>query len=108
MRLAMAGLIVASTAAAGSQSSSAQPPSKPPQPAKPVVVIGCLAEKRGGAEFTLTTTEADVKASKTAKPEVAAPAKPDVKTVVYTVTSPSGIDLRRHAGHTVEIIGTEP
>jgi hypothetical protein len=113
MRLLIAGLVVASTAAAGAQRSPLQPTSKPAQPTKPAVVIGCLEARPGAAGFTLTTTEAELKAnvpgtSDTARSPQAIPPKPVVKTVIYTVTSPAAIDLAGHVGHTVEIVGSEP
>ena len=109
-----AGLIVASTVAAGAQTSSQAPSATSRQSApKPAKATGCLAAGAAADTFTLTTVEADLKpnpvgtAGVAGSPEGGAP-KPDVKTVIYTLTPQPGVDLSAHIGHTVEVSGVEP
>ena len=109
-----AGLIVASTVAAGAQTSSQAPSATSRQSTpKPAKATGCLAAGAAADTFTLTTVEADLKpnpvgtAGVAGSPEGGAP-KPDVKTVIYTLTPQPGVDLSAHIGHTVEVSGMEP
>jgi hypothetical protein len=109
-----AGLIVASTVAAGAQTSSQAPSVAALQSApKPAKATGCLAAGATADTFTLTTVEADLKPNPVGtsgvagSPEGGAP-KPDVKTVIYTLTPQPGVDLSAHIGHTVEVSGIEP
>jgi len=108
-----AGLIVASTVA-GAQTSSQAPSATSLQSApKPAKATGCLAAGAAADTFTLTTVEADLKPNPVGtsgvagSPEGGAP-KPDVKTVIYTLTPQPGVDLSAHIGHTVEVSGMEP
>ena len=106
-------LIVVSTVVAGAQSSSQQASAPGSvQAGTRAAVSGCLAAGPTAGTFTLTTAEADLTAVGTtggtaASPEGGAP-KPDVKTVIYTLTPRPGVDLAAHIGHTVEVSGTEP
>jgi hypothetical protein len=108
-----AGLIVASTVAAAAQTSSQQPNTTALQSAgKSVQVSGCLAAGPAANTFTLTTVEADLKPNPVGTsgvagtPEGGAP-KPEVKTVIYTLTAQPGVDLSVHIGQTVEVSGTK-
>jgi hypothetical protein len=109
-----AGLIVASTVAAAAQTSSQAPSAISLQSApKSAKVTGCLAAGPGADTFTLTTVEADLKPNPVGTSGVAGSPesgalKPDVKTVIYTLTPQPGVDLSAHIGHTVEVSGMEP
>ena len=104
-----AGLIVASTVAAGAQTSSQAPSATSRQSApKPAKATGCLAAGAAADTFTLTTVEADLKPNPVGTAGVAGAPKPDVKTVIYTLTPQPGVDLSAHIGHTVEVSGMEP
>jgi hypothetical protein len=105
-------LIVVSTVVAGAQSSSQHVSASAGAPIGPRATVGgCLAAGPTATTFTLTTAEADLKAigpiGVAGSPEAGA-SKPDVKTVVYTLTPQPGVDLAAHIGHTVEVSGTEP
>ena|SRR5437764_286559 len=108
-----AGLIVASTVAAAAQTSS-QAPTPTALPSAPgSKVTGCLGAGPAAQTFTLTTVEADVRPNPVGTSGVvgspeSGTAKPEVKTVIYTLTPQMGVDLSAHVGHTVEVTGVEP
>jgi hypothetical protein len=104
-------MIVASTVAAGAQSSSQHASASAEAPAGTrIIVSGCLAAGPTAATFTLTTAEADLKAISTTGVAVSPDAspKPEIKTVIYTLTPRPGVNLTAHIGHTVEVTGTAP
>ena len=109
-----AGLIVASTVAAAAQTSS-QAPITTASPSAPAAskVTGCLAAGPAAHTFTLTTVEADLRPNPVGTSGVAGSpesgtARPEMKTVIYTLTPQLGVDLSAHIGHTVEVSGVEP
>ena len=78
-------------------STQAQPPqTKPASTPSPVVAIGCLqsATANGEEQFTLTMKDTNA-------------AKGDVKTITYTLSPTSAVDLKSRAGQRVEVTGTE-
>ena len=94
------GLFATAYAQAPASPAGAQQPGARPDPAKSIVVTGCVSG--GPAAFTLSNAMA-----------AASPAKPGENPVgtagistSYDLTPRAGVDLSVHVGHKVEITGT--
>ncbi len=77
-----------------------QQPAAKPDPAKAIVVTGCVAG--GPAAFTLTNAMA---ATSTAKPGESPVGTAGISSS-YDLTPQAGVELKAHVGHKVEITGT--
>jgi len=77
--------------------------------AVPVRVTGCLVAGPEKDAFTLTTTATlPASSSSQAASQGSRKPKPSVATMTYALTAAGDVDLKSHAGQTVEVVGTEP
>ena len=109
MRFAIAaGVVVASVAAAAQ--TSPQKTRGTDVTAQPVTVTGCLQAAPDQRTFTLTTsdTAASTAASGAAAASGANGPNAQIKTITYSLTPQTSVDLKSHVGHTVQVTGTAP